>query len=629
MKKIFPFVAVMAMVSTLSSAETLSTDSIYKLDDVLISGKRGMTTEALIPQAVTIIDREQLDSRYESQVLTSLSEMVPGLFSTQRSVLGYGISTGAAGGINIRGIGGTNSAQILMLVDGHPQYAALMGHPVADTYQVPNLKRIEVVRGPASVLYGSNAMGGTINLITDNARTVDGASGEARVMYGSYNSLQSSLSVKNRNGKFYEQASMIYNMSDGHRDNMGFEQMQGNLNLGYDINDNWMLSANVNSARIISHNPGTVASPVEENEAKIIRGVASVQLDNVYEGFNGSVSAFHNWGDHSINDGHGVGETEKLYRFHSLDKLSGISAYESFDMFWNGNTTTFGVDYTHAQGDTWFAWKDGTISSPWRKDLPKVEKESDEIAGFVSMEQKLSTGFYMNAGIRYVYHSLNGDVWVPAAGLVYRYGPNQVFKLSASKGYRNPTFKDMYLFKIANEDLMPEELMNYEFNWSGLFMDDRLRADASIYYIDGKNVIVPVAGKNTNSGEIENYGFDIDATYKINNHISLSGNYSFLHMENPIVAAPEHKAYLAGSWHSGKVALNAGVQYVGGLYTNVTEGAEEQQDYLLMNARASYKENEHLTIFVKGENLLNQDYCINAGYPMPGATVMAGINLGF
>jgi len=616
----------MAFIAAGATAETFLTDSIRTLDGVEITCRRGITTEGFIPQAVTVIDKEQLEGRFESQVLNSLTELVPGLFSTQRGVLGYGISTGAAGGINIRGIGGTNSAQVLMLIDGHPQYAALMGHPIADTYQVPNLKRVEVVRGPSSVLYGSNAMGGTINLVTDDARMQDGASGKARVMYGSYNTLQSSVSAKNRQGKMYQAGSVLYNRTDGHRDNMGFEQIQGDLNLGYDISSNWNVSANVNASRIISHNPGTEAKPLEDNEATIIRGVASVIAENRYERTNGAVSAFYNWGDHKINDGHDVGAADLLYRFNSLDNLSGINAWQSFS-YLPGNTTTAGLDYMHAKGDTWFEWKDGTISSPWRKDLPKIEKSSDEIAAYANTQQRLGQSFYLTAGLRYVNHSLVGDEWVPAAGLIYRYGTDHVFKLSASKGYRNPTFKDMYLFKIANEDLLPEELMNYEFNWSGIFMDGRLRTDASIFYIDGKNVIVPVAGKNTNSGEIENWGFDVDASFSVSNQISLSGNYSFLHMENPIIAAPEHKAYLAGTWHSGKYAVNTGLQYVAGLYSNVTEGSEQQENFLLWNLRASYKENEHLTIFAKGENLLNQSYQINAGYPMPGATVMVGVEL--
>lgn len=90
--------------------------------------------------------------------------------------MGYGVSTGAAGGMSLRGIGaGVNAAggpttSLLVLIDGHPQYMGLMGHPIADAYQSMMAERVEVLRGPASVLYGSNAMGGVINIVTRKMR---------------------------------------------------------------------------------------------------------------------------------------------------------------------------------------------------------------------------------------------------------------------------------------------------------------------------------------------------------------------------------------------------------------------------------------------------------------------------
>ena len=75
-------------------------------------------------------------------------------------------ASGAAGGISIRGIGGSPNTQMLVLIDGHPQFMGLMGHPLPDAYVASDVERVEVVRGPASILYGTNAMGGVINIIT-------------------------------------------------------------------------------------------------------------------------------------------------------------------------------------------------------------------------------------------------------------------------------------------------------------------------------------------------------------------------------------------------------------------------------------------------------------------------------
>ena len=72
-------------------------------------------------------------------MLPLLTEQVPGLFTTSRGIMGYGVSTGAAGGMSLRGIGGSPTAGLLVLIDGHPQYMGLMGHPIADAYQSMHL----------------------------------------------------------------------------------------------------------------------------------------------------------------------------------------------------------------------------------------------------------------------------------------------------------------------------------------------------------------------------------------------------------------------------------------------------------------------------------------------------------
>lgn len=66
--------------------------------------------------------------------------------------MGYGGSNGAAGSMNLRGIGGAPTTSLLVLINGHPQYMGLMGHPIADAYQSMLAEKVEVVRGPASVL---------------------------------------------------------------------------------------------------------------------------------------------------------------------------------------------------------------------------------------------------------------------------------------------------------------------------------------------------------------------------------------------------------------------------------------------------------------------------------------------
>ena len=112
--------------------------------------------------------------------------------------MGYGVSDGAAGGISLRGLSG-GSGRLMVLIDGHPQYMGLMGHPIADAYQSLMAERVEVLRGPASVLYGSNAMGGVVNIVTRGMRE-DGVKTYADIGYGSYNTLQTEATNRIRKG---------------------------------------------------------------------------------------------------------------------------------------------------------------------------------------------------------------------------------------------------------------------------------------------------------------------------------------------------------------------------------------------------------------------------------------------
>lgn len=157
----------------------------YEIDDVVVTGTRNETDIRHLPMTISVVNRETIGQRSEPSLLPTLTEQVPGLFTTSRGVMGYGVSNGAAGGISLRGIGGSPTTGLLVLIDGHPQYMGLMGHPIADAYQSMLAEKVEVVRGPASVLYGSNAMGGVINIVTRRQRE-DGVRTGVRLGYGSY-----------------------------------------------------------------------------------------------------------------------------------------------------------------------------------------------------------------------------------------------------------------------------------------------------------------------------------------------------------------------------------------------------------------------------------------------------------
>ncbi|NLD23292.1 MAG: TonB-dependent receptor plug domain-containing protein, partial [Bacteroidales bacterium] len=187
-----------------------SVNDTIRLDEVIVTGSMPKVNLRNLPMSISVVTESQIEARKDNSLLPLLNEEVPGLFITQRGVMGYGVAGGAAGAMSIRGIGGAPTAGVLVLIDGHPQYMGLMGHPLADSYQSMMTERVEVVRGPASVLYGSNAMGGVINIISKQQKQ-DGIHNSARLMYGSYNSLSAEVASGGKHGKLSTTLNLGYN----------------------------------------------------------------------------------------------------------------------------------------------------------------------------------------------------------------------------------------------------------------------------------------------------------------------------------------------------------------------------------------------------------------------------------
>ena len=178
----------MGQAQEMTSEQDSLSRKIYKIDEVVVTGTRNATDVRHLSQTVSIVNRAKIEHAMQPSLLPVLTEQVPGLFTTSRGVMGYGVSGGAAGGISLRGLSGGN-ARLMVLIDGHPQYAGIFGHPIADTYQTMLADKVEVLRGPASVLYGSNAMGGVINIVTRKMQE-DGIRTNLHTGYGSYNTLE-------------------------------------------------------------------------------------------------------------------------------------------------------------------------------------------------------------------------------------------------------------------------------------------------------------------------------------------------------------------------------------------------------------------------------------------------------
>ena len=598
-----------------------------KIQEVVVTGTRNEVDIRHLPMTVTVVGQQKLIEQNHQSILPAVMQQVPGLFVTSRAVMGYGVSGGGSGAINIRGIGGSPNTDVLVLIDGHPQYQGIFGHPISDSYQTMMTERVEVLRGPASVLYGSNAMGGVISIVTRSMKE-DGIRTSLNIGGGSHGTLMAEASNQIRSGKFSSTVSAEYNRSDNHRPNMEFEQYGGYVRLGYDIAEHWNAYADADITHFDSKYPGSTTEPIYGAEQWILRGVMTAAVENKYERTSGAVSVYSNFGNHKIDDGTKVDTLKTDRYFRSKDALTGVSVYQSAQLF-DGNRITVGFDYQHIFGDAYYTNKNtDTVMTIPNKQTAKSTRH--EVAGYVDFRQDLTDWLTVDAGIRLDHHSVTGSEWVPQAGVVVRPTATAEVKAMVSKGFRNPTMREMYLYPPSNEDLEAVRLWNYELSWR--HRAGKLAYGANVYYLNADNMIQtqPVDGKprNVNTGELENYGVEFDAAYTLNEYWSLNTNHSYLHMENKVVAAPEYTGFLGANCNYGKLALMAGLQYVNNLYTVVGQN-EETENFCLLSLSGSYRITKNISVWARGENLLGQEYEINAGYPMPKATVMGGLKFEF
>jgi outer membrane cobalamin receptor len=580
------------------------------LDEVIVTGTTIKVNKRNIPMAVSVVNNLQIAESNETAILPVLNGRVPGLFVTERGVMGFGVATNAAGQISIRGIGGSPTTGVLMLIDGHPQFMGIFGHPLPDSYITSDVERVEVIRGPGSILYGSNAMGGVINIITKK-QTEEGFSGKAHLMYGSYNTQKYMASSGYKKNKLSLYASVNHDQTDGHRPNSDFSITNGYLKMTYEMNDNIRANTDFSMAHFIATDPGPdTINAIPGNSLNITRGYWAFTIDNNYEKYSGTAKIFYNFGEHKISDG-----------FHSNDSNYGLNIFESIKLF-KGNNITLGLDYLKyggiaenelAMGGQGIVFNDTTVYDAG-------------IYGFI--QQALSERLIINAGLRLQNHQVYGKEWIPAGGLAYKLSGHSTLKAAIAKGFRSPTIQELYIWN-HNINLNPETIMSYEAGLIQSFSHQKLKLELTGYIIKGDNLIinVPLEGLQ-NAGEILNKGIEFSVNANLLNNLDLNLTYSYIDMNSPVYATPKHHLFISGNYLLNTVRFSSSIQYVNHLDTDPSEKVSFQ-NYILFNSKISYQVWKFAELFISAENILNQKYENNIYYPLPGITLFGGLKMKF
>lgn len=586
---------------------------LMDLDPVVVTGTRQELPLRKVAAPVTVVNRATLDQSGQINVLPVLVHRVPGFFLNDRGTTGFGVGPNSGGNISIRGISGTPNNRVLVLIDGQPQYMGIFAHPIADSYLASDIERVEVQRGAASILYGSNAMGGAINLITRKANE-EGWKGNGSLGYGSYGTLLANVHSSFRSGKFHLLASINRNQTNGFRKDAtdSFKNTGYFIKSGYDLSETYQATAEIQLTDADYFHPGTVSVPLRTDRRRFVRGRVAASFLNSHKRSTGALLLYHNFGDHRFDTG-----------YESKDQNQGITFYQNVSVL-PGQTITVGLDYKRFGGTAF----NESLPPPAQVGLG-LQHWLSETDVYAHVQQSLGTHIHINGGIRKVHHSQFGSTTLPGFGVSWEMNGQTTLKASSSKAFRSPSVVDLFLFPASNEDLKPEELWNHDL---GLIhqIGQKLTVEANVFWAEGTNLIVvnpmetPARGRNT--GSFTNRGIETQLKYQPSPHWEFIANYCFLDRPANVLFAPRHHLTSQAQLSLGKWFLLPSIQYTHGLNISLDPEISEES-YALINLRLAHQLTPSLQLYASGHNLTNTSYEVEQGYPMQGINFLGGIRI--
>ena len=396
-----------------------------------VTVKDEQTPDTVTESSAFVIERNGARTVYDA-----VDKLVPSAYVPSRGVLGHGL--GISNSISIRGLGGSPTTQLLVVIDGRPEVMGLMGHPIPDFYSLTDVGSVAITTAPASVLYGNRAMGGAIEIKPTQPQ--QGFHTELTVGLGSFYTGQDRLSHSGQLDRFYYKVAGGIEHTNGHRPNSSFRNQDGALHLSYNLSPAWTANVDGLYGHFNVEDPGTVQAPTPGHWSRVGRGGYSVGLQNRREQSWGSMLFFSSHGHHMLYDG-----------FRSVDSNTGFRIHETFLPARNVEID-FGADAARYGG------RARNISTG----VDFGEYHVSEGGGFTRGRWTIARRLQVNAGFRYDHNSVFGGVTATEFGASYRFSDDYALSLAIGKGFRNPTIRELYLFPAPTPTLQPERLWNYQ-----------------------------------------------------------------------------------------------------------------------------------------------------------------------
>jgi outer membrane cobalamin receptor len=583
--------------------------------DVVVTASRPLSKDRT--QDATLIQGERIRDSSRNTVFDVLSQESADVYVPGHGVAMHGVANGATGGIKIRGLGGSPNSQVVVVEDGVPDYQGIFGHPIPDAYAAHLIDDVLVIKGGDSTLYGSNAMAGVVAI---RSLWLDQEGYEARndARYGSYATLQESVSVLGRVGSWDVAAAFTDTKTDGHRQGAGGSNMVDSTAVRYRLGPNLRLTVRNKVAHIQGGDAGPVTNPFLDHWFDVWRENASLQLAYNANGLRASLTPYLNVGIHRLYDGFysrdyiggAIGEMElRLHRMASL--LLGLSA-EAID---------------------------GLVENRITGERPSVLGLGD-VSFYNQVTLRPVVPISIVLGSRGLYSSKYGFVALYKAGVRWEAGHGFFLHGHISRNFRQPTLRELYLpYPTANPDLKAEYAVNADLGVG--CRSDHFEIACTGYRTEAQNLIKYFgswpAAEVVNIDHIVIPGVEGRVGVKRLGPVSASisanwqdvGRYS---RQNPdaklnftLEAAQEFGPHflagsLTGEWVHGLYMADYDRQPIPNVFV---------MDLAVRYRYTSPARGTLLEPYLLLRNFLDRQYAYVAGYTMPGFNVLVGLKVGF
>lgn len=588
-----------------------------------------------------VVNREEIETKNLSYAEDALRE-VPGLSVTRSG------GRGALTGLFLRG---TNTEHTLFLIDGmemNDPSSSSRGYNFAH-FLLDNVERIEILKGPQSILYGSDAIGGVVNIVTKTGKGKPEIRGDFSV--GSFSTFKESASISGGT----EKVSYIFSLV--REDSKGISSADERL--GNDERDGYRNTTGFSKIRLdLSKNLSfnVLFNFIDAHKDLDWGGGRGGDDPNYYEKFRNlilktgfDISSLDGKWDQKIF--FGTNDVSRKYvnkpdaRRKSWSRNTYDGTLQKID--WQNNLylirnhdLALGVEYERETSDF------ESLSSYGDSFLPK--KSTNTISFYAQDRMKIGETFSMVLGVRTDHHSRFGDE------TTYRISPRidiprvrTALKASFSTGFKAPTLYQLYappdpfLGPIGNPNLKPEKVKSYEFGVEKRFFEDRFLLSGVYFHNDLKDLIIfdydPVTWTYygyKNIGKALTEGFEFSVSGAILDNFNVYLGYTLCHardkeLDEPLPRRPKQKFDASFEYSfpkKGSVVLDT--QYVGPRY-NSRGRVRRMGGYTVFNLSANYKINQNFTIYGRVDNLFDKHYYEVWGYGTEGRAIKGGIRLLF